>query len=121
MASANYKKEDTRKKITFVKKNIKKFRAQGMSLPEIARECGIAPQTLYSHLEEIARENGLERNDFLSKVHTHSVYNRSENLEELQTEPIQRRTEKIIHEIEENISSLSSIERRSDLTDNEEA
>ena len=46
---------------------------EGMGIQEIAEKFGTTSTTVYRYLEEIARENGMTREELLERVHSPHV------------------------------------------------
>lgn len=54
--------------VIVMKKNFMTLHNQGFSIGEIAKKYNLTAPTIYRHLESIAVENGLEREDLLQVV-----------------------------------------------------
>lgn len=51
-----------------MKKNFMTLHDQGFTIPEIAQKFNLSTPTVYRHLDEIARENGVAREDLLKVI-----------------------------------------------------
>jgi DNA-binding MarR family transcriptional regulator len=54
--------------VNVMKKNFMALHNEGYSIAEIAERFELSPPTVYNHLDEIARENGVTRNDLLQII-----------------------------------------------------
>lgn len=50
-----------------MKENFMKLRNSGKTINEIAKICGVTSQSIYRHLQEIADENHVSRDELLSR------------------------------------------------------
>ena len=65
---------DVTQKVKLMKQNFMDYYRQGMNIPQIARYCGLTTTTVYSYLDEIAKENGFsDRTDLLERIHPKHV------------------------------------------------
>ena len=55
------------KKTIKMKENFMKLRNSGKTINEIAKICGVTSQSIYRHLQEIADENHVSRDELLSR------------------------------------------------------
>lgn len=61
---------DVTQKVKLMKQNFMDYYRQGMNIPQIASYCGLTTTTVYSYLDEIAKENGFsDRTDLLERIH----------------------------------------------------
>lgn len=61
-------KKETKKTIK-MKEDFMKLRNSGKTINEIAKICGVTSQCIYNHLQEIADENNVSRDELLSREH----------------------------------------------------
>lgn len=56
-------------RVSIMKENFMKLHNEGYTILEIADKYNIARRTIYSHLNEIAKENGVDRTSLLEIPH----------------------------------------------------
>lgn len=70
----------TSERVKLMKQGFLELRNAGKSFSEIAEIYSISQRSIYDHLQEIANENGLSREDLLYKIHKpHVISSSSKN------------------------------------------
>lgn len=73
-------KKETKK----MKEEFMKLRNSGKTINEIAKICGVTSQCIYNHLQEIADENNVSRDELLSRERNqHSKKNEPQQKKEI--------------------------------------
>lgn len=63
-------------RVKYMEEHFMEFHNEGLSIPEIAVKCEVTTTTIYQKLQEIAKSNGVTREELLERVHPpHIVVN----------------------------------------------
>lgn len=104
---ANKNSEST----SLMKKEFIKLRASGMSIQDIAEKYGMTPANIYLHLQEIADENHVTREELLFIPHkTHIIKSNSKRLskEAISPEELKKDFSEILEKVDNILEKIDT-------------